>query len=282
MYSIVEVCPPGGEWLRVVDDPEVGSVWEVRGGGVFIVIEPELLYREYYLDKTHSDNQHKADPAYVVSGLWQPVDSSRIVEGMDGGRRRRFVKTGEKRHARPGDYVWAPLNQAVRLVVAGKDGTPEAGTLHACAGGNTHTHGEFEILLPLNFIDPAPSITPATVKESLQVDHQSKKYIDDLLHRLGSVGEPGAYRDMVREAKAVIESLTMKVDPLSWDANPPMVGDFVQDKDGHRMMITTQYSDGKVVVGEYDSDPIELSRDELKQKGYVRLILSPLHKEATP
>ncbi|NLX99451.1 MAG: hypothetical protein GXY83_25225, partial [Rhodopirellula sp.] len=73
---------------------------------------------------------------------------------------------------------------------------------------------------------------------------------------------------------------SLQVDPLSWDANPPMVGDFVQDKDGHRMMITTQYSDGKVVVGEYDSDPIELSRDELKQKGYVRLILSQLHKEA--
>jgi hypothetical protein len=263
MYSIVEVCPPGGEWLEVVDDPKVGSVWQCRRhhddwyAVVRSVDEQWVTYdslgREAVDQKCDVSKWHDR---------WELVDSSRIVEGMDGGRRRRFVKA-EVRILRSGEDVWYEESSG-KVCKWGVD----------CA-----SYKPLQVLLPLNFIDPAPSITPATVKESLQVDHQSKKYIDDLLHRLGSVGEPGAYRDMVREAKAVIESLTMKVDPLSWDANPPMVGDFVQDKDGHRMMITTQYSDGKVVVGEYDSDPIELSRDELKQKGYVRLILSPLHKE---
>ena len=100
--SVSHVRPPGGEWLEVVDDPKVGSVWEHDGGYRVVTSYGDEV--EYTFYGTNGEQWNATLHCEAFVNECKPVDSSRIIEGMDAGRRRRFFITNEFRKARQGEY----------------------------------------------------------------------------------------------------------------------------------------------------------------------------------
>ena len=149
---------------------EVGSMWlnNYSVDGVCVVRGVADGVVTYDFNGPCGWSKHHTWPLATWAANTTPISDSRIIEGMDAGRRRRFFITNEFRKARQGEY-WLRRSGPQKGEVERED-------CRECAlAGDILIPLDFvnerfvkaedvplQVLLPLNFIDPAPSITPAT------------------------------------------------------------------------------------------------------------------------
>ncbi|MFA5670072.1 MAG: hypothetical protein WC967_12565 [Balneolaceae bacterium] len=137
LTNIAYVRRPGeNKWLKVVESPEIGSVWKIRE--IYLVVTSVSNEIVYY---TCFKNREMYDNSWPISEWFENdierVFSDHIIEGMGGGRRRRFVKTGEVRIVEKQEKdVWYMES----------DGRPTGWM------GDADSLYPVEILIPLDFV----------------------------------------------------------------------------------------------------------------------------------